>query len=65
VEIAGVLKSNLDSGAAARGHRIGNTTIVVGAQSATRDRAMRPVTEEVLPVLEVKSYEGAGMNCRR
>lgn len=64
VEITGVLKSKIDTGAT-RGRKIGNTRIVVGAGSSIRDRAMMPNDQELLPVLEVKSFEGAGLNCRR
>jgi hypothetical protein len=64
VEITGVLKSNLDAGAG-RGTTIGKTRIVIGVQSTSPDRAMMPGTQEMLPVLEVKSFESAATNCRR
>lgn len=64
VEITGVLKSKIDSGATL-GRKIGNARIVVGAGSSIRDRTMMPNEQELLPVLEVKSFEGAGLNCRR
>ena len=64
VEITGVLKSNLDTGAK-RGTRIGKTRIVIGVRSTTPDRSMMPASEEMLPVLEVKSFEGQSVSCRR
>lgn len=64
VEITGVLKSNIQ-GSAPPGRKIGNTRIVIGVQSATRDRAAAPSPQELLPVLEVKSFEGKGLNCGR
>ena len=64
VEITGVLKSNLETGVT-RGRKIGKTRIVVGVQSTTPDRAMMPGTQELQPVLEVKSFEGGALNCRR
>lgn len=67
VEITGVLKSNIETGAS-RGMEIGKTRIVVGVQPPNRvdrDRAMMPGTQELLPVLEVKSFEGNALNCRR
>jgi hypothetical protein len=64
VEITGVLKSNIES-ATPRGVDIGKTRIVVGVQSASRDRGMTPGPQELLPVLEVKSFESADLNCRR
>ena len=59
-----MLKSKIDTGATP-GRKIGNTRIVVGAGSTIRDRAMMPNDQELLPVLEVRSFEGAGLNCRR
>lgn len=64
VEITGVLKSNLDTGAT-RGTKIGRTRIVIGVRSRTADRSIMPPSEELLPVLEVKAYESASINCRR
>ena len=64
VEITGVLKSNIDTGSA-RGTKIGKTRIVIGVQPTTPDRAMMPGTQELLPVLEVKSFESGAINCRR
>ena len=64
VEITGVLKSNIETGAT-RGRTIGKTRIVVGVQSATPDRALMPNEQELLPVLEVRSFEGGALNCRR
>ena len=64
VEISGVLKSNLDTGAT-RGRTVGKTRIVVGVQSTNRDQAMMPGMQELQPVLEVKSFESAALNCRR
>lgn len=64
VEITGVLKSNIDTGGA-RGTKIGKTRIVIGVQSTSPDRTMMPGTQELLPVLEVKSFESGAINCRR
>lgn len=64
VEITGILKSNIDA-TVGRGTKIGNTRIVIGVGSSTPDRAMMPGTQEMLPVLEVKSFEGKAVNCRR
>jgi hypothetical protein len=64
VEITGVLKSNIDTGSA-HGTTIGKTRVVVGVQSTSPDRAMMPGTQELLPVLEVKSFESGAINCRR
>ncbi len=61
VEITGVLKSQLMDGSQ-RGTRIGNTRIIVGAESSTRGPAAPP---EALPVLEAKSFEGSTISCRR
>jgi hypothetical protein len=64
VEITGVLKSNIQ-GSGPRGRKVGNTRIVIGVQSTTRDRAAAPSPQELLPVLDVKSFESKGLNCRR
>lgn len=64
VEITGVLKSNIDTGMG-RGTKVGKTRIVIGVQSTSPDRATMPGTQEMLPVLEVKSFESTAVNCRR
>lgn len=64
VEITGVLKSNIQ-GSAPHGRKVGKTRIVIGVQSSTRDRAVAPDPQELLPVVEVKSFEGQALNCGR
>jgi hypothetical protein len=63
VAITGVLKSNIDG--AGPGTKIGNTRIVIGVQSTSPGRGMMPGTQEMLPVLEVKSFESEAIGCRR
>ena len=63
VEITGVLKSRLMD-RSERGTQVGNTRIVVGAESTMRGGAM-PGTSQALPVLEAKSFEGFSTSCRR
>jgi hypothetical protein len=63
VEVTGVLKSRLTE-TGERGAQLGNTRIVVGADSSIRGGGM-PGTGQAFPVLEAKSFEGSGTSCRR
>jgi hypothetical protein len=63
VEVTGVLKSRLTE-TGERGAQLGNTRIVVGADSSMRGGAMQG-TGQAFPVLEAKSFEASGTSCRR
>ena len=64
VEIKGVLKSQLLD-TSERGTQVGNTRIVVGAESSMRGGTSGAMAGEAQPVLEVKSFEGSSTTCRR
>src|SRR5688572_22002933 len=66
VEVTGVLKSQLID-TSARGTQVGNTRIVVGAESSMRGGTPGGVHggSEALPVLEAKSFEGSSTPCQR
>jgi hypothetical protein len=64
VEVSGVLKSNLLD-TSSRGTQVGNTRIVVGAESTMRNSGATPGSTQALPVLEAKSFEGSSTSCRR
>ena len=66
VEVTGILKSQLID-TSARGTQVGNTRIVVGAESSMRGGKAGGVHggSEALPVLEAKSFEGSSTTCQR
>ena len=63
VVVTGVLKSQLDP--TPLGTTVGNTRIVVGAESSMRGGGSVPGGTEPLPVLEAKSFEGSPTTCKR
>jgi len=65
VEVTGVLKSQLDP--TPLGTTVGNTRIVVGAESSMRGGTPGgpPGGSQALPVLEAKSFEGSSTTCKR
>jgi hypothetical protein len=63
VELTGKLQSSLEV-PGRRGTQIGRTGIFVGAGTSTTNRP-DPGGDRIMPVLEVKSYEGTGASCRR
>jgi hypothetical protein len=63
VELTGELKSMLPD-AGSFGTTIGGTKVVVGADPMSREQAMQG-TGQPLPVLEVKSFKGSTVTCRR
>jgi hypothetical protein len=63
VEITGELKSTLPD-ESFLGTKIGRTKIVLGGEPMSREQAMQG-TGQPQPVLEVKSYEGTMVSCRR
>lgn len=64
VEVIGTLKSTLPQDDAARSKKVGKTRISIGVGTPTAERGV-PSTHSALPVLEVKSYDGAGARCAR
>jgi hypothetical protein len=63
VEVTGVLKSKLPE-KATRGKQVGKTRIVFGGPTTTQDQRTQ-MTDEPMPVLEVKSFEGFATICTR
>ena len=64
VEVEGILKSALPQDDAARSKKVGKTKITFGVGTPTAEHAV-PDAHSALPVLEVKSYDGAGARCGR
>ena len=64
VEVEGILKSSLPQDDAARSKKVGKTKVTFGVGTPTAQRGV-PDVHSALPVLEVKSYDGAGASCRR
>jgi len=64
VEVEGILKSRLPQDDAARSKTVGKTKITFGVGTPTAQSGV-PDTRSSLPVLEVKSYDGAGARCGR
>jgi hypothetical protein len=64
VEVEGILKSALPQDDAARSKKVGKTKVTFGVGTPTAQRGV-PDVQSSLPVLEVKSYDGAGVNCSR
>ena len=64
VEVEGILKSTLPQDDAARSKTVGKTKVTFGIGTPTAERAV-PDAHSALPVLEVKSYDGAGARCGR
>ena len=64
VEVEGILKSKLPQDDAVRSKKVGKTKITFGVGTPTAQRGV-PDTHSALPVLEVKSYDGAGARCSR
>ena len=63
VSLTGELKSNLTD-ETSFGTSIGGTKVVVGGDPRTREQAMQG-TSQALPVLDVKSFEGSTVTCKR
>ena len=63
VEVTGILKSNLPSSGESRGKQIGKSRVYIGI-GAPQTGAMAE-TNRSIPVLQVVSYEGNGVRCRR
>ncbi|HSC29014.1 MAG TPA: hypothetical protein VLD67_17190 [Vicinamibacterales bacterium] len=63
VELTGKLQSALDV-PVTKETQVGRTRIVVGGGTSTTFPPV-PGTDQIMPVLEVKSYESAGVSCRR
>lgn len=64
VEVTGLLKSTLPPATEGRGKTIGNTRITVGVGSSHIGSPAHAEVNRSIPVLEVKSYEDAGVNAR-
>ena len=64
VEVEGILKSALPQDDATRSKKVGKTRITFGVGTPTAQRGV-PDAHSALPVLEVKSYDGAGARCDR
>lgn len=64
VEVEGILKSALPQDDATRSKKVGKTKITFGIGTPTAQRGA-PDVHSALPVLEVKSYDGAGARCDR
>jgi hypothetical protein len=64
VEVEGILKSALPQDDATRSRKVGKTKITFGVGTPTAQRGA-PDVQSALPVLEVKSYDGAGARCSR
>ncbi|MEO7272516.1 MAG: hypothetical protein ABIX28_12030 [Vicinamibacterales bacterium] len=64
VEVEGILKSSLPQDDATRSKKVGKTKITFGVGTPTAQRGV-PDAHTALPVLEVKSYDGAGARCSR
>ena len=63
IEATGILKSNLPAGDG-RGKTIGKTRITIGIGSSHVGSPASAEANRSIPVLEVKSYEGASINTR-
>jgi hypothetical protein len=63
VEVTGVLKSNLPPSGELRGTQIGKSRVFIGI--GTPQTGAMAETRRSIPVLEVVSYEGNGVQCRR
>ena len=63
IEATGVLKSTLPAGET-RGATIGKTRVRIGVGSSHIGSPASSEANRSIPVLEVKSYEGAGLNVR-
>ena len=63
VEITGVLKSNLPPAGEMRGKQIGKSRVYIGI-GAPQPGAM-PEANRSIPVLQVVSFDGNGVRCRR
>jgi hypothetical protein len=64
IEVTGVLKSTLPPANEMRGKTIGKTRITVGVGSSHIGSPARSEANRSIPVLEVKSYEGAAIDVR-
>lgn len=63
VEVTGILKSTLPPANEVRGKTIGKTRITVGVGSSHIGSPATAEANRSIPVLEVKSYEGASVKC--
>ena len=63
VSLTGELKSTITD-QASFGTNIGGTKVVLGGDPRTREQAMQG-TSQALPVLDVKSFEGSSVSCKR
>lgn len=63
VEVTGILKSNLPPAGEQRGKQIGKSRVYIGI-GAPQTGAM-PEANRSIPVLQVESFEGHGVRCRR
>ncbi len=64
VEVTGVLKSTLPPATEIRGKTIGKTRITIGVGSSHVGSPASAEANRSIPVLEVKNYEGAGLDVR-
>jgi hypothetical protein len=63
VSLTGELKSTITD-QTSFGTSIGGTKVVLGGDPRTREQAMQG-TSQALPVLDVKSFEGSTVSCKR
>ena len=63
VEVTGILKSNLPSADEERGLTVGRTRVRVGVGSGAPGSPAHSGVNRSIPVLEVKEYEGVGVQC--
>jgi hypothetical protein len=63
VSVTGELKSTLTD-ESSFSTKIGGTKVVLGGDPRTREQAMQG-TSQALPVLDVKSFEGSTISCKR
>ena len=63
VEVTGILKSKLPSASEERGVTIGRTRVRVGVGSGHVGSPAQAEVNRSIPVLEVKGYEGAPVQC--
>jgi hypothetical protein len=63
VSLTGELKSTLTD-ESSFSTKIGGTKVVVGGDPRTREQAMQG-TSQALPILDVKSFEGSTITCKR
>ena len=63
VSLTGELKSTLTDESSFN-TRIGGTKVIVGGDPRTREQAMQG-TSQALPVLDVKSFQGSTVTCKR